>query len=125
MRPAANTCTTSAASDGETLSDCFTNYFVMSQQVGTRFWLNADGHRARGLLLQQLPADRIKDDDDRAESWRGLTALAGTLTASAYGRVLQTFCSRKLRTTTAKKVGRIMQRNHPAPSLSRGSRAAV
>lgn len=27
--------------DGETLSDCFTNYFVMSQQVGTKFWLNA------------------------------------------------------------------------------------
>ena len=67
--------------DGETLSDCFTNYFVMSQQVGTRFWLNADGKRARGLLLQQLPADRIKDEDEREESWRGLTALAGTLTA--------------------------------------------
>ena len=67
--------------DGETLSDCFTNYFVMSQQVGTKFWLNADGKRARGLLLQQLPADRIKDDDERTDSWRKLTALAGTLTA--------------------------------------------
>jgi molecular chaperone Hsp33 len=44
--------------DGKTLSDCFTNYFVMSQQVPTRFWLNADGKRARGMLLQQLPADR-------------------------------------------------------------------
>ena len=42
--------------DGETLSECFTNYFVMSQQVGTKFWLNADGQRARGMLLQQLPA---------------------------------------------------------------------
>lgn len=39
--------------DGENLSECFTNYFVMSQQVGTRFWLNADGQRARGLLLQR------------------------------------------------------------------------
>ncbi len=67
--------------DGETLSDCFTNYFVMSQQVGTKFWLNADGKRARGLLLQQLPADRIKDDDDRAESWRHIIALADTLKA--------------------------------------------
>ena len=54
--------------DGQTLSECFTNYFVMSQQVGTKFWLNADGKRARGLLVQQLPADRIKDEDDRAES---------------------------------------------------------
>ena len=67
--------------DGETLSDCFTNYFVMSQQVGTKFWLNADGKRARGMLLQQLPADRIKDDDDRAESWRHTIALADTLKA--------------------------------------------
>jgi molecular chaperone Hsp33 len=67
--------------DGETLADCFTNYFVMSQQVGTKFWLNADGKRARGLLLQQLPADRIKDDDDRAESWRHIIALADTLKA--------------------------------------------
>jgi molecular chaperone Hsp33 len=39
------------------LSDCCHQYFVMSEQVGTRFWLNADGRRARGLLLQQLPAD--------------------------------------------------------------------
>ncbi|TFY94660.1 Hsp33 family molecular chaperone HslO [Pseudomonas nabeulensis] len=67
--------------DGETLSDCFTNYFVMSQQVGTKFWLNADGKRARGLLVQQLPADRIKDDDDRAESWQHIIALANTVKA--------------------------------------------
>lgn len=67
--------------DGKDLSECFTNYFVMSQQVGTRFWLNADGQRARGLLLQQLPADRQKDDDERAESWQHVTALASTLKA--------------------------------------------
>ena len=65
--------------DGQTLSECFTNYFVMSQQVGTKFWLNADGKRARGLLVQQLPADRIKDEDDRAESCRHIIALADTL----------------------------------------------
>ncbi|NWA01204.1 Hsp33 family molecular chaperone HslO [Pseudomonas gingeri] len=67
--------------DGATLSECFTNYFVMSQQVGTRFWLNADGQRARGLLLQQLPADRLKDEEDRAASWQHITALATTLKA--------------------------------------------
>ena len=67
--------------DGETLSDCFTNYFLMSQQVGTKFWLNADGKRARGLLVQQLPADRIKDDDERAESWQHIIALANTVKA--------------------------------------------
>src|SRR3989344_3218938 len=62
--------------DGETLSDCFTNYFVMSQQIGTRIKLCADGRRARGLLLQQLPADRLKDEEERAASWPHLTALA-------------------------------------------------
>lgn len=67
--------------DGVDLSECFTNYFVMSQQVGTRFWLNADGRRARGLLLQQLPADRIKDEEERAASWQHITTLASTLTA--------------------------------------------
>jgi len=67
--------------DGETLSDCFTNYFVMSQQVGTRFWLHADGRRARGMLLQQLPADRLREQDERDASWQHLTALGSTLTA--------------------------------------------
>ncbi|MCY1446656.1 33 kDa chaperonin [compost metagenome] len=67
--------------DGETLSECFTNYFVMSQQVNTKFWLNADGKHARGLLLQQLPADREKDEEERAVSWQHVTALASTLTA--------------------------------------------
>ncbi|KII38336.1 Hsp33 family molecular chaperone HslO [Pseudomonas fluorescens] len=67
--------------DGETLSECFTNYFVMSQQVGTRFKLFADGRRARGMLLQQLPADRLKDEEERADSWQHITALASTLTA--------------------------------------------
>ena len=67
--------------DGETLSDCFTNYFVMSQQIGTRIQLCADGRRARGMLLQQLPADRLKDEEERAASWQHLTALGGTLKA--------------------------------------------
>jgi molecular chaperone Hsp33 len=53
----------------------------LSEQLGTRFWLNADGIRARGLLLQQLPADRLTDPQDREASWQHVTALAGTLTA--------------------------------------------
>ncbi|WP_434673296.1 Hsp33 family molecular chaperone HslO [Pseudomonas sp. R1-15] len=67
--------------DGATLAECFTNYFVMSQQTNTRFWLYADGRRARGLLLQQLPADRIRDSEERDASWQHVTALASTLSA--------------------------------------------
>lgn len=67
--------------DGATLAECFTNYFVMSQQTNTRFWLYADGRRARGLLLQQLPPDRIRDPEERDANWEHLTTLANTLTA--------------------------------------------
>ena len=69
------------ALDGETLAECFTNYFVNSAQLPTRFWLYADGQRARGMLLQQLPADRVLDSDEREESWQHVIALASTLSA--------------------------------------------
>ena len=67
--------------NGTTLADCFTNYFVMSEQVPTRFWLVADGQRARGMFLQQLPADVIEDEDERADSWSKLLMLGDTLKA--------------------------------------------
>ena len=65
--------------DGANLSECFTNYFVQSQQLNTRFWLDAKDGKARGLLLQQLPVDRQRDEEERAESWQHVTALASTL----------------------------------------------
>ncbi|UVJ44254.1 Hsp33 family molecular chaperone HslO [Pseudomonas sp. LS1212] len=65
--------------DGADLAECFTNYFALSEQLGSRFWLKADGHQARGLLLQQLPADRLKDDEEREQNWQHLTTLASTL----------------------------------------------
>jgi molecular chaperone Hsp33 len=64
---------------GADLSESFTNYFALSEQLGTKFILKADTHRARGLLLQQLPIDKIKDDEDRADNWQHLTTLAQTL----------------------------------------------
>jgi molecular chaperone Hsp33 len=67
------------ALDGVDLAECFTNYFVTSEQLSTRFWLSADGQRARGLLLQQLPADRLKDAEEREASWQHVATLADTL----------------------------------------------
>ena len=67
--------------NGETLADCFTNYFVMSEHVPTRFWLVAVGMRARGMFLQQLPGDKIKDEEERVDSWNTLLALGDTLKA--------------------------------------------
>jgi len=67
--------------DGVNLAECLTNYFAASEQLPTRFWLNADSRRACGLLLQQLPADRITDPEERETSWQHLRTLADTLTA--------------------------------------------
>ncbi|WP_122220880.1 Hsp33 family molecular chaperone HslO [Pseudomonas syringae group genomosp. 3] len=69
------------ALDGVDLSESLSNYFVMSEQLGTRFWLKADGHRARGLLLQQLPAAEISDPEERDANWEHVITLASTLTA--------------------------------------------
>ncbi|MDY7218456.1 Hsp33 family molecular chaperone HslO [Denitrificimonas sp. JX-1] len=69
------------ALDGESLAECFSNYFVNSAQLPTRFWLYADGQRARGMLLQQLPADRLPDPEEREASWQHVIALAATLSA--------------------------------------------
>lgn len=67
--------------DGVDLAACLSDYFVASEQLPTRFWLAADGRRACGLLLQQLPADRIHDPEEREASWNHLRTLADTLTA--------------------------------------------
>ncbi|WP_068824944.1 Hsp33 family molecular chaperone HslO [Pseudomonas sp. BMS12] len=67
--------------EGDTLAECLSAYFATSEQLATRFWLHADGQRARGLLLQQLPVDRLPDADERAASWEHLLTLANTLSA--------------------------------------------
>ncbi|MBM7063195.1 Hsp33 family molecular chaperone HslO [Pseudomonas sp. UL073] len=69
------------ALDGANLADCLSTYFATSEQLPTRFWLFADGQRACGLLLQQLPVDRQKDPEARAASWEHVVTLADTLTA--------------------------------------------
>ncbi|TLX61294.1 Hsp33 family molecular chaperone HslO [Stutzerimonas nosocomialis] len=69
------------ALEGVSLAACLSDYFATSEQLPTRFWLNADGRRACGMLLQQLPADRIKDAEARQANWQHLTTLADTLTA--------------------------------------------
>ncbi len=69
------------ALDGINLSECLSSYFATSEQLPTRFWLHADGRTARGLLLQQLPADRLKEPEERAASWQHITVLADSLTA--------------------------------------------
>ena len=43
----------------DSLANSLDAYFRHSEQLGTRLWLAADGQRAAGLLLQQLPAELV------------------------------------------------------------------
>lgn len=69
------------ALDQPDLARCLSRYFAESEQLPTRFWLVTDERKARGLLLQQLPAQRVLEADARAEHWHHLNVLADTLTS--------------------------------------------
>lgn len=63
----------------DSLAHSLAAYFKQSEQLGTRLWLVADGARAAGMLLQQLPAQRIGDSDERQQQWEHACTLADTL----------------------------------------------
>lgn len=54
-------------------------YFEQSEQLKTRIWLAADGNRAGGLLLQQLPAQITNDETQRLQHWKHACAMAATV----------------------------------------------
>ena len=62
------------------LADSLDAYFTQSEQLGTRLWLAADGHCAAGLLLQQLPGEQVKTEEQRAAQWENACTLAATIT---------------------------------------------
>lgn len=62
--------------DGASLAESLQGYFEQSEQLRTRLWLCADGQRAVGLLIQELPAS-----DGEDEGWDRVSMLAETLTA--------------------------------------------
>jgi molecular chaperone Hsp33 len=64
---------------GDSLAHSLDAYFAQSEQLGTRFWLAADGERATGLLLQQLPAQLTRDPLARAQQWEHACTLAATI----------------------------------------------
>lgn len=54
-------------------------YFEQSEQLQTRIWLTADGERAAGLLLQQLPAQITTDEELTQQHWEHCCSLAATV----------------------------------------------
>jgi len=60
--------------EGEGVSGAIEGYFARSEQLATRLWLAADGERAAGLLLQELPRQ-----GGLAPDWERVTVLAATI----------------------------------------------
>lgn len=61
-----------------TLSACLEHYFQQSEQLNTLIRLVADDHRGSGMLLQQLPPQRVQDQAQRSEDWTRLMLLGDT-----------------------------------------------
>lgn len=66
--------------EGESLAECFKQYFAQSEQLNTRLWLAVDDHTASGLMLQSLPADEAYNLDlSEADGWDHASILADTM----------------------------------------------
>lgn len=61
--------------EGANLAEALQTYFDHSEQLSTRLWLAADGERATGLFLQELPGQR-----EAGDGWNRVCLLAGTVT---------------------------------------------
>jgi molecular chaperone Hsp33 len=61
----------------DTLALCLADYFARSEQLETQFTLACDGVKARGLMLQVLPAAQSGQED-----FRRLAMLAQTLSST-------------------------------------------
>jgi len=61
------------------LADCLVQYFAQSEQLTTKFFMASDDDQVCALLLQQLPANVVKDTEARKAQWQHVAALAQTL----------------------------------------------
>jgi len=62
--------------EGESLAECFTQYFAQSEQLNTRLWLAVDEKAAAGLMLQSLPSEEAQIQSD---GWNHANILADTI----------------------------------------------
>ncbi len=66
--------------EAKKLSGCLEFYFGQSDQLGTLLFLHCDGRQAFGMLLQQLPPQRVTDRSQRDDQWTHFATLASTVT---------------------------------------------
>ena len=62
--------------EGDSLAECFTQYFAQSEQLNTRLWMAVDDQFAAGLMLQSLPDENVQQ---QSEGWNRATILADTV----------------------------------------------
>lgn len=62
------------ALEGDHLGKALEGYFMQSEQLASRIWLAADGERAAGLFIQELPTSQSTDED-----WNRIGLLADTV----------------------------------------------
>lgn len=68
--------------NGTSLASCLDDYFAQSEQLPTRILLSADGERAAGFLIQQMPGATIPTEGETSGSaWEHLSHMAATLSA--------------------------------------------
>ena len=65
--------------EGATIAEMLQHYMMRSQQIDTALWLECDGIRAAGMLLQKLPD--VGNIDLDADAWNRINQLANTVTA--------------------------------------------
>ncbi|CAH9018041.1 Hsp33 family molecular chaperone HslO [Candidatus Nitrosacidococcus sp. I8] len=61
--------------EGESLAEALQSYFIRSEQLETRIWLESNEEKAAGFFLQELPSQQ-----DHAVDWERVTLLANTIT---------------------------------------------
>ncbi len=66
------------ALEGEHLSDCIEGYFMQSEQLPTKLWLNSTSNIAAGILLQRLP-QQVASEETNNDVWETQVHLASTV----------------------------------------------
>lgn len=67
--------------EGGSLASALETYFAQSEQLQSWFYFAVNAEQACGFMLQQLPASRQINVDERSATWEHLLTLAQTLTA--------------------------------------------
>lgn len=64
------------------LAKCLEDYFSQSEQLATRFWIEAGADSVGALMLQALPGGNSETEAGTGEAWETAAQLAATATAA-------------------------------------------